>query len=141
MIQLETWVQDDCTLGRLSVGDFRCFTLELPWKNNERSVSCIPAGTYTMSKYHSPTKGWVFLLHGVPDRTYIEIHAGNYTRQIEGCILVGDGIKYLDDDGIPDVTNSKATLSKLLAMMPEHSTIKIARYPSIGPLYERAAHG
>ena len=126
-INLTTWVQDDCTLGRMSYGDFHCFTLELPWKNNQPSISCIPSGKYRVTKYQSPSKGLVLLLHNVLDRTYIEIHAGNYTRQIEGCILVGDGIKYMDNDTIPDVTNSKNTLNKLLDLST--TEIEITRTP------------
>ena len=80
-----------------------------------------------MTKYNSPSKGLVLLLHDVPNRTYIEIHAGNFTRQILGCILVGDGIKYLDNDTIPDVTNSKNTLNKLIDLISGETEIEITR--------------
>lgn len=118
-IRIDSWHQPDCTLGRLSCGDLHCFTLELPWHSNSRTISCIPAGPYKATKYESPKHGTVLLLHDVPNRSYVEIHAGNFTRQIEGCILVGDGIKYLDSDAIPDVTNSRNTLAKLLELIPE----------------------
>lgn len=126
-IQIDTWNQHDCTLGRLSCGEFRCFTLELPWRGNSRSISCIPSGTYRAGRYDSPKHGDVLLLEDVPNRTYIEIHAGNFTRQIEGCILVGDGIKYLDGDDVPDVTNSRNTLSKLLELVGSNIEIEIKR--------------
>jgi len=58
----------------------------------------------------------------------IEIHAGNYTRQIEGCILVGDSLKYLDGDDVLDVTNSKVTLRKLLNAVPNEVEIAIVRH-------------
>ncbi|GAB5451818.1 MAG: hypothetical protein Hals2KO_21460 [Halioglobus sp.] len=67
------------------------------------------------------------LLEGVPSRSMIEIHAGNYTRDIEGCILVGDSIRFLDADLIPDVANSKTTLSKLLAELPETFPVSLTR--------------
>lgn len=124
---IETWVNDDCTIGRLTAGDFKCFTLELPWLFNQKNVSCIPAGSYFATRYKSPSKGDVILLINVENRDYIEIHAGNYTSQIQGCILVGDSIKYLNADGIPDVTNSRVTLENLLAGLPEVFTIKISR--------------
>lgn len=127
MIHLSTWLNRDCTLGRLRCGDFRCFTLELPWMDNQRNVSCIPAGTYWAKLFESPRFGTVVLLEDVPGRSMIEIHAGNYTRDIEGCILVGDSITYLDGDDIPDVTNSKLTLLKLLAKLPERFQIQIQR--------------
>ena len=115
----------DCTIGVLSCADFKCFTLELPNRGNQKNISCIPAGTYQASKYQSPTKGLVILLHGVQGRTYIEIHAGNYTNQILGCILVGDSIKFIDGDKIPDVSNSKDTLKKLLELLPDSFEVEI----------------
>lgn len=128
-IYIDTWTQDDCTLGRLSMGDFRCFTLELPWINNERGISCIPSGSYRAERYHSPKHGDVIMLDGTGDRTYIEIHSGNYTSQIKGCILVGDGIKYLNADNIPDVTNSRNTLRALMKRVSYPMTITIRRTP------------
>tara|TARA_R110000851_G_scaffold9579_3_gene35577 strand:- start:26801 stop:27187 length:387 start_codon:yes stop_codon:yes gene_type:complete len=127
MIKIDTWVNDDCTVGRLRCGNFSCLTLELPWLDNNQNVSCIPAGVYEAEKYQSPAHGPVILLKGVPNRTWIEMHAGNYTRQILGCILVGDSLKYLDDDGILDVTNSKNTLATLLAKLPDKFTVEITR--------------
>jgi hypothetical protein len=59
------------------------------------------------------------------DRTNIQVHSGNYTSQIRGCILVGDAVKFLDGDMIPDVTNSKNTLRALLAILPESFNIEI----------------
>jgi len=126
-LTISTWVNNDCTIGRLEYGDFHCFTLELPWKDNEINVSCIWSGEYDAIKYDSPSKGDVILLKGVRGRSFIEIHSGNYTRQIKGCILVGDSIKYLDGDDIPDVTNSRNTLSKLLGVLPEDFKITITR--------------
>lgn len=127
MIVLSTWMNADCTLGRLQCGDFRCFTLELPWRDNQRSISCIPAGVYSAGLYQSPRHGMVVLFDDVPNRSMIEIHAGNYTRQIEGCVLVGDSIRYLDGDSVPDVTNSRATLLDLLSLLPDRFQVQVNR--------------
>lgn len=118
-IRLDTWMQSDCTLGRLSFNGLECFTLELPWRDNQNGLSCISGGLYKCSLYQSPRHGLVILIEDAHGRTMIEIHSGNYTRQIKGCILVGDGIKHLDADSIPDVTNSKATLNKLLDLVKD----------------------
>lgn len=118
-IFIDRWYQPDCTLGRLSFGNFKCFTLELPWNNNLNDISCIPEGKYEAFKRKSPKNGLCVELKSVKGRTNIQIHSGNYTRQIEGCILTGDSIKYLDNDGIPDVTNSRNTLDKMLALLPD----------------------
>ncbi len=127
VIKINSWMNDDCTLGRLTYGDFHCFTLELPWLGDKKNTSCIPIGTYQAIKYDSPKHGEVILLLDTGHREMIEVHAGNYTSQILGCILVGDSIKYLNSDSIPDVTNSKATLKRLMDKLPESFKIQIER--------------
>ena len=106
------------TLGELLVYKdgkviFKCDTLELPWKDNKTQVSCIPTGAYNLKRYSSEKFTNVYSIPGVPDRSYILIHSGNYYTDIEGCILVGDGYKDINTDGELDVLNSKDTLAKL----------------------------
>lgn len=127
MITIKRWYHNDCTIGRLTLSGsaFQCFTLELPWKENERGVSCIPKGKYQAFKRQSPKNGSVVELLNVSQRSNIQIHAGNYTRQIEGCILVGASVAFLDSDSIPDIANSKVTLDKLLALLPEKFEVEI----------------
>ena len=39
------------TNGKLECeGKFICYTIELPWNNNEKRVSCIPVGKYFIRK-------------------------------------------------------------------------------------------
>jgi hypothetical protein len=113
-IYIDTWMREKATVGVLSYGDFRCLTLELPWHCNEPFVSCIPDGEYEAGFYQSPTRGKVIQLKDVPGRSYIQIHSGNYTRQIKGCILVGDSLTYLNGDDVLDVASSRATLGRLM---------------------------
>lgn len=105
----------DCTLGVIEFGNERAYTLELPWLDNQQNISCIPAKKYRAAYRKSPSNGDVIELKNVEGRSYIQIHSGNYTSQILGCILVGDSIRDINGDSIPDVTNSKNTLKKLLA--------------------------
>lgn len=118
---------DNYTLGVLTLNNFKCFTLELPYKDNKQNVSCIPAGEYKYKRRDSAKNGEVLELVGVPNRSYIQIHAGNYTSQIQGCILVGKSIGFLNSDNIPDVLNSRDTLNELLAIAGSYGTIKIER--------------
>lgn len=106
-------------IGKLDVVDdngdtlYSFSTLELPWKNNQRRVSCIPYGRYMVIKRWSEKYGNHFILLDVPNRDYILIHFGNYKRDTKGCILVGDGVTDINGDGLLDVTNSKNTMKKL----------------------------
>lgn len=113
------------TFGVLSDDDGTqyCVTVELPWLNNEHDKSCIPEGTYPVTHYASPTKGTVFLLHNVPDRDMIEIHAGNTIHDVLGCIAVGDSLGTVS--GLPAVMNSRHTLTKLLLTLPDSFDLTI----------------
>lgn len=74
----------------------------------------IPAGLYQVVWHKSPKFNRVVpVLHNeqVPKDRYIEIHAGNYPKHTEGCILVG---KWANDEG---VFESKATLEALLSFI------------------------
>ncbi len=127
MITIRRWYMQDCVVGRLTIAghSFQCFTLELPWLENQRGISCIPAGEYEAFKRMSPKNGSVVEFANVKDRSNIQIHRGNYTRQIEGCILVGDSVRFLDADSIPDVANSSAMMDRLLALLPNKFKVVI----------------
>lgn len=109
---------------------FSCKTLELPWKDNENRISCIPPGptaetpaTYALRRRDPEESGTFdythYLVEGVPGRSYILIHAGNLYTQILGCILVGDTFVDINEDGHPDVANSGDTLNELLMRLGE----------------------
>jgi hypothetical protein len=106
------------TLGHLSLiedgqNSLRLATLELPWKNNERSVSCIPQGDYILKPIIRPNKNWALEFQNVPNRTHVLIHKGNYTTDIEGCVLLGLGHDDINGDNITDVTGSGTAMAIL----------------------------
>ena len=114
------------TIGIIYVNGLRFFTLELPWLDNQKNISCIPTGEYNYIKRVSPGKGYeVIELVDVPDRAYIQIHLGNYTRQIEGCILPGTGLKDINRDGVIDVTNSEEAFNQIMNHAPVVGTLRI----------------
>lgn len=90
------------------------FSLELPWQNNARGISCIPLGTYKVKRHVSPKFGKCFWLQDVPDRSEILIHPANYTRQLRGCIAPGLTHADLDKDGQLDVISSRKAMQELL---------------------------
>ncbi|HYC30130.1 MAG TPA: DUF5675 family protein, partial [Chitinophagaceae bacterium] len=63
--------------------------LELPDVINKQYISSIPKGVYPAFIRTDGTKGWRIELEDVPNRTNIQIHVGNYTSNIDGCILIG----------------------------------------------------
>jgi hypothetical protein len=94
--------------------------------NNASNISCIyPSGGFIGRKHFSAKNGDVIAIDNVMGRTNIQVHSGNYTSQIQGCILVGDSIKFLNDDKVPDVTNSRNTLKKLLSILDDSFEIEI----------------
>ena len=100
------------TFGKLSTDSgFECYTGELPWKDNAPDISCIPAGVYEAEIIASPKHGNCYQVQSVPNRTMVEIHAGNFcgdTSQglksdVLGCIILGRAIG--------EIGNQKALLS------------------------------
>lgn len=84
------------TIGELFLnGERMCDTLENPYINNERNISCIPEGQYKVrlrTARESATRDYLHLLvQDVPNRDYILFHRGNTAKDTSGCILVGLG--------------------------------------------------
>ena len=84
------------TIGELFLnGEKICDTLENPWQDNQRNISCIPEGVYPVRlrlPRESGTRDYIHLLvKDVKDRDYILIHIGNTAKDTSGCILVGLG--------------------------------------------------
>ena len=109
---------------------FTCKTLELPWRDNQNRISCIPTGTYHVVDRVSPTFGRSYHvkspgLNDVVGRNWILIHPGNYHTQIKGCILVGRALAHINSDGYLDVTSSRDTLKELLRLAPEGFEMEI----------------
>lgn len=118
----------DRTLGELRVyksGELalKLFTLELPWVDkdadgvSDRSVSRIPPGQYDVTPWNSARFPGTWRLTDPPGRSAILIHAGNYPRHTEGCILIGLDRADLDRDGRPDLGRSKPALAALRSVV------------------------
>lgn len=100
-----------------------CVTVELPWRNNQRKISCIPAGAYDCVPYSSKRYDDVWLLEGVPDRDDILIHAANSINDLQGCI--GPGINFSRWGNMPVVSNSQKAMDMLRKELPERFTLNI----------------
>lgn len=73
-------------------------TLELPDKNNQVNVSCIPEGEYLFKPLHSKCRIYypdIWQAKEVKGRTGIQIHVANRTEQLLGCIAPGLSFGYM----------------------------------------------
>jgi hypothetical protein len=122
--------EDKQTLGvMLHESKTLCYTLELPWLDNQKGISCIPEGEYEVVSRKTPSSQFKYKHYhilDVPDRSWILIHGGNYHTQIKGCILVGSEWEDLNGDGYMDVVNSRKTLESLTDFLGESFRLKIS---------------
>lgn len=107
-------------LGLVTLSDsrnkviFNCVSLELPSRDNQKRISCIPPGVYRAYKCQSKSKGLVYLLFDVPNRSEIMIHVGNYSADTQGCILLGRNVGYSDRFEEHYISESKLTMKSLI---------------------------
>ena len=116
----------DYTIGRLEDenGKKICDTLEPTWRNykgGELKIpkkSAIPEGSYRVVVTKSKRfRKYLLLLVGVPGFEGVRIHAGNTSRDTEGCILVGHNLQ------VGNVLWSRITLEKLMKLIENEKVI------------------
>ena len=101
------------TLGMLMLDGFPMFaTLEPLWLDNASCTSCIPAGKYTCSKYASKKFGQTYIVNNVFGREGVLFHAGNTTKDTQGCILLGQSFGVIDK--LPAVRDSREAIKRFL---------------------------
>ncbi len=88
VIKLQRTYFPNGTNGKLECeGKFICYTIELPWKENEKRVSCIPEGKYFIKKRCSNKFKWHLEVTNVVNRSLILFHpANNALLELNGCI-------------------------------------------------------
>lgn len=95
----------------ISEGEPLCLTLELPWRDNEFSLSCIPDGAYICRRdTNRKTSGGLLIpetyeVINVPQRSGILFHVGNVSLDTHGCILLGSKFGYIDSN--PAILSSR----------------------------------
>lgn len=111
MLVLKRIYLDKAVHGRLYMGEeLLACTIELPWRQNARRISCIPEGVYAVRKRYSEKFKWHLVLLEVPGRSGILIHPANdAAKELQGCIapvtsVVGEG----------KGTSSRAAMQKLM---------------------------
>jgi hypothetical protein len=100
--------------------------VELPWKENQKRISCIPANEYIGVAIKRPSnKKYAIHIQNVPNRTAILIHQANRANQLLGCIAPGQHFRDLNGDGIIDVTDSMITMAIIEQHIPLGSTCNV----------------
>ena len=93
-------------------GSFLCHTIELPWNENKRNISCIPEGTYEIETRYSKRFQNHLLVKSVRNRRLILFHPANDAlKELEGCIAP---VTYLS--GIGKCPQSRPLMQKLLSL-------------------------
>lgn len=95
-------------------------TLEDAWRNNERGVSCIPAGTYICKRFESVRFGSTFLVTNVPGRDSILFHAGTSHKDTRGCILLGRAFMVMEGE-------ARLAYGKIALSVDGRSALEICR--------------
>ncbi len=73
-------------------------TLENPWLENRKSISCVPSGQYLCERYSSQRFPSTYQVTNVPGRTNIIFHKGNTMEDTRGCILTGSKFGIIKGD-------------------------------------------
>jgi hypothetical protein len=93
LVTLHREYKKSATLGTLVLPSGRELkTIERPWLNNARRVSCYPEGAYIVKYLPRSGSGKykrVWHVQNVPNRSGILFHGGNFVRHSLGCTIVG----------------------------------------------------
>lgn len=132
-VRIERVYLETETLGSLYVDDV-CVakTLELPWKDNARSISCIPEGIYTVVKEAFTEKHPYnhFRVLNVPGRSGILFHRITRVKDLKGCLGIGGAFDDIDKDGVLDMVKSTVTLQKIYELLPDRFYLEIKKKSS-----------
>lgn len=114
-----------CTiLGDNDMPLFASLCVERGWRNNKKSISCIPKGSgpYTVVlEYSNKFEKNLWEIKGVPNRSECKFHAANYWHQLNGCIALGRRPADINNDGYMDVTSSTKTMKDFHKALREYN--------------------
>lgn len=119
----QRFIHDKVTFSKLDIPIENApdiYGIELPWKDNQHDISCIPAGIYRVVPHISPSKGKCWMLLDVPNRSDVLIHSGNFACDVQlqngfhktdtlACLMYGMAL----DENIPMIQRSKEAIGWL----------------------------
>lgn len=118
-------------------------SFELPWLDNMRNKSCIPNGTYLVTKEapipiddpstpedesggRKPRNYWHFRLHNVPGRSGILIHPASDVGDLLGCIAPSSRFVEIDSTHPKfSYSESKIKLKWMVDNLPSEFQLEI----------------
>ncbi len=114
---------DQGTIGVLAIPEvqYQSYSIELPWRENQTGISCVPVDTYLLfPRWSNHWNSFVYQFKDVPDRSAVQIHWGNvagdkslgFKSHSLGCVLLGSCV--CEIWGQLAVGNSKRTFRKFL---------------------------
>lgn len=124
---LERIYLTDRTLGSIyRNGETIAKTLELPWVQNKRGISCIPEGLYRVIRQDpKPSRPYpYFRLPNIPNRTGILIHRGTEPSHSRGCILTASRFRNINTSQ-PSLEESGKKLQWMIDNLPEEFELEI----------------
>lgn len=115
---------EDKIIGVMIVKDKIFYSLELPYKNNEKNISSVPLGSYQCVRHWSRKFPYQHLqLLDVPNRSGILIHAGNTVKDTTGCILIGKGLTSANNL----TATSRKAVDEMMELLGNHDvTLRIS---------------
>ena len=122
------------SFGKLFIQGQMFYTLEPPWLDNESDISCIPTGEYALIPYTSEEHGQTFKLVNVNNHVYpdevtgdgrydIIIHIGNIKKNTKGCILIGKGLGFINNQWA--ITNSGDAMDEIRALWHKEKPLRV----------------
>jgi hypothetical protein len=105
---------NDSTIGKLYINElYHCYTLEDTEREVKvQNVTAIPKGRYeVIVNFSNRFQQQMPLLLNVPNFVGVRIHWGNYSKDTEGCILLGT------TKGVNMIGNSRTAYAKFMSII------------------------
>ncbi len=137
-LRMDTFTTAQGTIGKLydDQNNLILLTMEKPYLDNQKNVSCVHGGLYDLLPRHSPSQGDTYYLNN-PEldvtlndpagRTYIQIDVANRASELLGCIAVGSGFGEINGEWA--VTGSRMAKAALMILLGgERHQLEIFRH-------------
>ena len=105
---------NDSTIGKLYINEiYHCYTLEDKEREVKvQNVTAIPKGKYeVIVNFSNRFQQQMPLLLNVPNFVGVRIHWGNYSKDTEGCILLGT------TKAVNMIGNSRTAYAKFMSII------------------------